>query len=134
MKNIITALLMMISVSAFSQSSNLSWYPAVDTLTNADTLTFTWGDVLWEQGSLELHAVADSLTGTTAATLFVETSTAPSGLQWIPVDTTSISGSQTITTFEDLNFSASRVRVRVISTGTQSTKVQVGALFKKTRY
>jgi hypothetical protein len=138
MKNIILiALLLCIGISMNAQiklSKSFGEGNAVnDTLTNAGTLTFTWGEVINAYGSLHAGVTSDSLTGNTAATInyevaFVE---APTADQWHTIATDVINGVSDDDEYEDTDFTALRFRIRIVGTGTQSTEVTPSVVFKR---
>lgn len=95
-----------------------------DTLTNADTMTYNLGSYN-RPVALEVVIAADSLSGSTAATATLEHSI--DGTHWFVVDTETINGvtSRLKATGDILG---GTVRCRVISTGTQSTTLDMDAI------
>jgi len=95
-----------------------------DTLTNADTATYSLGTYN-RPVSVEVQISADSLSGSTAATATLEQSIA--GSDWFIVDTETINGvTSRLKATGDLL--GGTLRLRVISSGTQSTALRMDAI------
>lgn len=94
----------------------------VDTITDAGTIIFDPGYDFTQAGQFGFYAVADSLSGSTDATAYIEV--APYGsTDWIVESSYVINGVQTIIAVEDRLY-ASKIRMRIVGAGTQSTKVK----------
>jgi hypothetical protein len=102
---------------------------AADTSTNADTIYFTVSKVITDAGQYGAYFVADSLSGATAGTLAYQVSTIGSS-DWHTVGTATINGTQT-TGSKEARLYGNKFRIRVIGSGTQSTRVKPIFIFKR---
>jgi len=94
----------------------------VDTATNADTINFLYpryADGLYD---LSWHVSAGNLSGTTAGTAYLQYSNSLSGADWYTHDSWAFSAAGD-TIFVQQYFPAIRARVRVITSGTQSSTI-----------
>jgi len=98
-----------------------------ETLTDADTITYVldFKDLSKADYYISSHIQADSVSGSTAATAYLQVSNQSSGNYWYSLDTVTVNGVQTIDFHED-EVRAVRVRMYVLSTGTQSTTFRWG--------
>lgn len=104
---------------------------ALDTLSNADTSTYTWSKVFNKRGVIEYHVAIDSLSGDPAGTIYYEYSLDPSGEEWYTVSTDTIANvPETSAQHKVTDFIGYRARIKVISTGTQSCEVNPVITFK----
>lgn len=106
----------------------------LDTLVNADTLDFIFPAVFQKPApsSYSWQILADSISGTTAATAYVQQSNSSTGGVWTNIanKTLAIALIQTNGLIEG-TFYGQRMRLRIISTGTQATKVKVYAIVRR---
>lgn len=93
-----------------------------ETLTDADTISYVidHNDLRKADYYISSHIQADSVSGATAATAYIQFSNQATGDYWYSADTVTIDGVQTIDYNEDI-LTARRMRLYVLSTGTQST-------------
>jgi len=121
MKKLILILVMVFAVmtvkaqQAFTVTHN-------DTLTDADTVSYVidYNSLKKANYDISSHLQCDSASGSTAATAWLQFSNQASGDYWYSADTVTVDGTQTIDYTEDV-LSARRVRLYILSTGTQST-------------
>lgn len=106
----------------------------LDTLTNAGTVDFDFPySILTQEGyKYSWQIQADSLSGSTGATAYLQQSNDKTGSLWTTISgkTVTINGVQTLSILEG-DFYGIRQRLRVIGTGTQSTKLKVSAVLRK---
>jgi len=114
-----------------------------DTLTNADTVyhypngtSFATSRRFKDLGDLEVWVKSDSLSGSTAVTYVLQVALDLAGSAWYNMDTETGNGatSQVLrfdTDPDERGFLPTWWRIRAISTGTQSTKMQTVYAFKK---
>lgn len=95
----------------------------IDTLTNADTVINTGLDLLYPY-NYQIHVQADSLSGGTSATLYIE-QRAYGRTNWMPITSVTIDGVQTRPVAITGSVLGGALRYRTVSSGTQSTKVSV---------
>lgn len=105
--------------------------PTADTAINTTAVSFVADKVFYGLGSLEVYVVADSISGSTAGNVYIEYSMEPTGSVWYTAQTTAINGVQTLIHLEDTTMTASRVRVRALGIGTQSTIIRPHFVFKR---
>lgn len=93
-----------------------------DTLSDADTVSYVVDFNALKKADYDIssHLQCDSVSGATAATAWLQYSNQASGNYWYSVDTVTIDGVQTLDWHEDI-LNAVRVRLYILSTGTQST-------------
>lgn len=103
-----------------------------DTLTNAATLTFTATEVFKRIGTLHFGIEWDSLSGSTAATVYYEVALVqnPTADQWITLSSDVINGVTGNAEYQVTDLAAVLARQRVVGTGTQSTEVTPTLAFK----
>lgn len=91
----------------------------VDTLTNADTVTYTLGS--WDNAfDWNLLYQADSLSGSTAGTFTIETQL-NGGEVWYTLESITINGVQTLAR-KTGSCEGGKMRFKSITSGTQSTR------------
>lgn len=94
----------------------------LDTITNAGTVTQSVvATALSYPFSYQVNIVADSLSGATAATLYVDHQ-AYGRTNWVPVSSTTIDGGLTYAPITG-SVLGGKIRVRAVGSGTQSTKL-----------
>jgi len=99
----------------------------ISTSSSVDTVDFTIG-TFNSPVSYEIQISADSLSGATDATAYVEYQAATSGSDWVSIDQATING-VTTRDLETGSILGGRLRVRIISgSGTQSTTVRAAAV------
>lgn len=142
-KSFFTALLAMI-VMAFAVPASAQYYGYIqDTVTNSTAITLYPGGTtsagaasaaaaksLLVNGNLDIIIYADSLSGSTAGTAYIEVANVANPNLWYPVQSYTVNGVQTTAHFEDTDFSNSKWRLRVTGGGTQSTKISAEWRFK----
>lgn len=91
----------------------------VDTLTNADTITYTLG--AWDE-AFDWNCIfkADSLSGSTAGTFTIE-SQLNGGENWYTLETVTIDGVQTLVR-KSGSCEGGKMRFKTITSGTQSLR------------
>jgi len=94
----------------------------VDTNTNAETELFLVPRIAYKAGDLSWQVEFVNVTGTTGGTAYLEYSNDVTGTLWHIADSYAFSGTSD-TLFTKVNFPATRVRLRVVSSGTQVTRV-----------
>lgn len=104
-----------------------------DTATNAETLTFTPSKYLDELCSYSWVIYFDRLSGTASATVILQESAGTSGSMWIDKDTVTITNSTTDAYYEftGAELLNSRQRVKLTTSGTQSSLWSVQAVWKR---
>lgn len=118
-------------VTLFGQTRVWQTFP-VDTLTNTDTSTFVFDRYLYTQGDFTWQIVADSLSGSTAATCKIQGTYYPGSTVWSDIATITVNGVQTNTTNTTTLFNGIQTRMRCTSGGTQSTKLStVNVIYKE---
>lgn len=111
-----------------------------DTLANAETIylyvggtqTAAGASKITEYGVLNLVLVSDSLSGSTNVAASIEYSVDALGTNWYTaasLSTLNGAASQTQIT-EDAVFAARKARIKLVGTGTQSTRVRLHYCFK----
>lgn len=98
-----------------------------DTLTNADTVIFTVGSFFGPVNYV-VQVFADSLSGSTAGTATLQHSAEMSGNDWVDLaNPVTVNG---VTTRDDITGAilGGRLRLRTISSGTQSTALRTVAI------
>jgi len=95
-----------------------------DTIANAETLTYSLG-TFNRPVAVEVQIAADSLSGTMASTVTLEQSI--NGADWFVVDTETLSGT-TVRLKATGDVLGGTLRVRSVSTGTQSTALRMDAI------
>lgn len=131
MKKLIFGALMLMSISTFAQSVST---PATDTATNAETIYLTaptnyykGSDGVWTAG-----IVATKLTGTTAATAYLEVSA--DGTNYVQLNSRygnyadslaigNVAGAQSKVWLLS-GSKVSKARIKIVSTGTHTTQVK----------
>jgi len=112
----------------------------VDTLTNAETAYLYPGDAATaaaagdfkEAGALEVVIVSDSLSGSTAGTAILQYCYDDACTYTYDATTLTLNGAtQQISRTEDADFNARKFRVKLTTTGTQSTHVRVAYVWKR---
>jgi hypothetical protein len=96
---------------------------AVDTLDDAETLTFAFSDVTADIYDLSWQVNLTNISGTTDAMVYLEGSNCTSCTDWAIIDTVSLDANKLSHIFIQNNYPALRARVRVVGTGTQSVEV-----------
>ena len=107
---------------------------AVDTLDNAETITFTTAERFFDLGVMEYHVEVDSLSGTPAGTISYQYSLDPAGSEWYTVSTDTIAdAAATSAQYQVTNFAAYRVRISITGSGTESCEITPFISFKRNR-
>jgi len=136
MKKVIIVLsLLCFAVLGFSQRYDYQDF-TMDTLTNADTNTYTWDENIYDHGSLEYYAQITVISGTGAGTIYYEYSLTPNpgALEWYTVSTDTIASSGITQAQHHVdNWVGYDARIRVITSGTQSTSCNPFISFKAGR-
>lgn len=107
-------------------------YFDLDTLTNAGSVTLMPSKSAVgsnDQYSYLWQVTSTQLSGTTAATIYVEESLFPSGDYWALVDTVAVSAAGNILISGTMK--GFRQRIRIVGSGTQSTQLRVGTMFRR---
>jgi len=123
-----TILILILFLAAFAaKAQNAFTVTHYDSLVDADTVTYVLDfDALKESDFyISSHIQADSSTGSTAATAYLQFSNQTSGDYWYSAATVTIDGVQTVDYTED-TLNANRLRLYVLSTGTQKTYLRWG--------
>lgn len=100
-----------------------------DTLTDDGTATFTIPALLYSKWSYHWDFSATQLTGTTNITCAIQEQAVTDG-EWIQVDTVDLDGTSTGRVVGEIVYGVKQ-RCVCTGTGTQSTQVDVYAVFKK---
>ena len=112
----------------------------IDTLTNAETAYLYPGDALTaaiagdfkEWGALELVIISDSLSGSTAGTAVLQYCYDDACTYTYDATTLTLNGAaQQVSRTEDTEFNARKFRIKMVTTGTQSTYVRVAYTWKR---
>jgi hypothetical protein len=128
MKNFIVVFLMLFTIGLSAQSYTI---PAVDTITNAGTKIWTLGGNYFQNGYITVGAHVTKLTGTPAGTLYWETSPAGDTLWATIYKTDTLTNVVTQGFHHNFKNSGHKYRLRLIGTGTQSTKVEPWIIFRR---
>jgi hypothetical protein len=115
-------------VDAILRSTKLQ--NTIDTLTDVDTILFapTFRDYI---GRETWHVIADSLSGSTDAKIYFYESPQDTGSVWFLRDSLIIDGVQTVD-WSTYDLEGMRTRAEIISAGTQSTRIELYYLYKRT--
>lgn len=134
MKKLIFGAFMLLSISTFAQSTSV---PAIDTITDAETVTLAQPNASYfkaSDGVFSVGVVITKISGTTAGSAVIEASidgTNYKGLYGTAADTFTVAntaGAQVHNWFVS-GVKPSKIRVRFIGSGTQSTQIK-GYLIK----
>jgi hypothetical protein len=137
MKRLVVILLAAIGFMAANAQNRDFYYQVfdLDTVTNAGTVTFVFDKATALEGLYEYswQVEADSLSGSTAAVAYLEESNDYLGTTYTPVSekTVTIDGPGNSDGILTGTMYGTRQRLRVVGTGTQSTKVYVAVVYKK---
>jgi len=104
---------------------------SVDTLTNADTINFSASRYVVDNYDLNWQVVLTSLSGTVAATAYLEASLCASCSDWTVLDTVALDANTLSHIFTQSFFPGYRARVRVVSSGTQSSEVDNHIIWRR---
>ena len=129
---VITVLLLAIASAGYSQRNGYESFTQ-DTLTDAETNTYTWSKILFDVGVLEYHVACDSITGNAAGTIYYEYTLSPAAVEWHTVSTDAIASTVTDAQHKVTDFVGYKARVRIVGTGTQTTGTKVGISFRRNR-
>lgn len=129
-KNLLYALLSMVLITALAPKLQAQrefrdfeiQALTVDTNTNAETELFLVPRIAYQAGDLSWHVEFVNVSGTTGGTAYLEYSNDLTGTLWHVADSYAFSGTSD-TLFNKPNFPAARVRLRVVSSGSQVTRV-----------
>jgi hypothetical protein len=107
----------------------------VDTLTDAGTLTWDTGREITDYDPIDFtwHITADSLSGTTDVTIYIQESLNPAGGDWVNVDTISISADG-YNAFTSGTVTGARQRLSIVGAGTQSTSLKAWVRYRKKEF
>lgn len=127
------AIIICLCFFAFSASAqrNVNVVFTVDTLDNAETLTFTLAKPILDYGDMFFHVAADSLSGATAGTIYYEMSTDEAGTEWTTLATDVLNGVSIDESYEETGFTGVRARIRCVGSGTMSTEISPSISFKR---
>ena len=120
-----------------SRRPSVPYATSTDTMTNADTLTFTtstYYNKLNDAGIYSFHIHADSLSGATAGTATLYEQASLGGSDWLSIGTVTINGVTTSARLTGTVTYGRRYKVETITTGTQSTALRQYFMFKKNYY
>lgn len=116
-------ILIAMAITADAQRDHLF---AVDTLTDADTITLEIPYQLNGDYDYFIEVHADSLSGATAATATLQETTTRSGDDWVDRTAVTIDGVSTDSIVTGQAYGL-RQRIQIISSGTQSTRLEISA-------
>lgn len=132
MKNKILFILMIASMSLSAQVS-YDYVASTDTLTNADTVYVTMTkDYLW-QGTVECGCSVTQLSGTSGGNARLQVNHSTVGTNWVNAGTDTLAVSSGAISAISTSLNGYRARLRIITTGTQSTKAVTTCTYKRTR-
>lgn len=129
MKKLILGAFMLFSISTYAQSTSV---PAIDTITDAETVTIAQPNASYfkaSDGIFSVGVVITKISGTTAGSAVIEASidgTNYKGLYGTAADTFAVantSGAQVKNWFIS-GVKPAKIRVRFIGSGTQSTQIK----------
>lgn len=124
-RSVLFSFILILSVMSFgviaAQSSTIQEKFSVDTLVDAETITFAPTTKFTQAGDYGLYIVADSLTGSTDAIAYLDVAAYGTD-DWVPIQSFTIDGVQTVITKESKLY-ANKIRLRVVGSGTQTTKL-----------
>jgi hypothetical protein len=100
------------------------WQGGSDTLTNADTLTYTFPSVLSKDWEYNIQYVTDSLSGATAGTIKLWVSNDPDNEVWYQKETVTMNGATQQNGLWTGTFAYPKMKIVAISTGTMTSKVR----------
>ena len=106
---------------------------ALDTLTNAETITLSLSSILESTYQYSVQAyVPASISGTKSIKFVVDQTNATGSNVWMPIDSVTATGAGTVFLIKYANVWGNKHRIRCVGSGTQSTPFQVTALYKRT--
>ena len=110
---------------------NYDYISSTDTLTNADTVYVTLGKNYYAVGTVECGVTTTNISGTSAGQMRLQVKHSPAGSNWVNVGTDTLA--LTTGTFNAISCTLNgyNARLRIISTGTQSTQAVTGCTYKK---
>lgn len=122
MKKIFFFLAIVFSISVLSaEAQRTKYYKYADsTITNADTLTYELSTILNGESNSSWQVKGTNVSGTTAFTVYKQQSNTPFGNMWTTVQSWTATD-----TVINAAVTGKRERLYIISTGTQSTTLQV---------
>jgi len=123
MKKLILALVFF-GIAGASFAQKFDYYYKTDTFTNADTITL-YEVTLKDDYYYSFEVTADSLSGATAGTVWLQAQNCNSCSTWYNIDTVTINGTSTISR-DTGTLVGRRIRIYGITSGTQSTEYFIG--------
>lgn len=131
MKNIIFMTLMMIGATLSAQVS-YDYITSTDTLTNAETVYVTMGKTYTAAGTLECGCNVTQLSGTAGGYALLQTSHSPAGSNYVDINTDTLTLADATSSAISATLNGYKGRLKIVTSGTQSTKVVTGCTYKKT--
>jgi len=120
---LVAVLSLFVVPDATAQKNFYDGFSGADTLANADTSLYTSSHYFKDLGVMEFHVAIDSISGTTAGTISYQYSLSPAATEWHTIGTDTVTDADDQSHVHQLtNFAAARVRIQLITTGTQSTR------------
>jgi len=130
MKNLIVLILFIAGFAGVQAQSSGGETFTVDTITNGETLTFTYDANINGFADVFFHFAADSLSGTPSGTISYQSSN--DGIEWHTESTDTLTNAaETDQSYKLTNFAGKRVRISVTSSGTQSVEVSPSIGWKR---
>ena len=124
MKSIISIIILIVAVSLTADAQRFDYKSTTDTLTNADTVTTTLGYFLKGKYNVQYQVNADSRSGSTAGTTVLQVASCESCSDWANVGTSITINGVTTAELKTTTIYGGLLRLRTISTGTQSTALR----------
>lgn len=114
-----------------SGASYKVWQGGSDTLTDADTNTYTYPSEITANWQYNIQVVNDSLTGATAGTIKLWVSDDPDGEVYYAKETITMNGATQQNTLWTGTFAYPKMKIQVITSGTATNKVRFWWTMKK---
>jgi len=141
MKKILTTLVLILALATGICAQTLDTEVKVtgkfeaDTATDAETLTFTFPGLIHDLYYYSWQVVADSLTGATAGTAYLQETLYPSDSVFTNLSgkTLTIDGAGQSATFFTGTCYGGRQQVQVVTTGTQTLRIRIWYTYVKVK-
>jgi hypothetical protein len=121
----------MVCALGASAQVNFDYITSTDTLTNAATYYVTLGKTYTQAGTVECGCTATNLSGTTAATALIQVSHSPAGTNFVDANTDTLTIANGTASVTSATLNGYKARLKVVGSGTQSTKIVTGCTYKK---
>ena len=130
MRNLLIITFVLSAFMCVGQSSGGTTF-SVDTLDDAETITFTYGGTIKNSlADVFLHVACDSIAGTPAGTIKYQSSN--DGVEWHTESTDTITdAAETDQSYKLTSFAGTKVRIVIVGTGTQEVECSPSIHWKR---